>query len=135
MDQEAVSGIILARAGIDTLDEIQNSLDSIRDDLITPKEQGISLLTVVQANAPDPFLKRKCKEVEEIVIADPGTIEVSLAEQGPNWSRDSTAASQGRWIAAHQRLKALCLSRNRIRKWPQPPSEGTQGSGLSHDAS
>jgi len=110
MDQEAVSDTILARAGIDTLDEIKDRLHSIRDDLSTLKEQGISLLTVAPANAPDPFLERKRKEVEEIVIADPGTIEVSLAKGGRNWSRDSTAVSQCRRIAAHQRLKAVCLS-------------------------
>ena len=55
-------------------------------------------------------MRRKLREVDGIVIADPPTIAADLARDGPNWSRDSEALSQGRRIAAHQRLKAVCLS-------------------------
>jgi hypothetical protein len=110
MDPRAVSDLLLAEAGIGDLPAIKDRLTAIRDELTTLKEQGISLLTVASNTINDAFMDRKLREVDGIVIAAPATIAADLARDGPNWSRDSGAISQGRRIAAHQRLKAVCLS-------------------------
>jgi hypothetical protein len=110
MDPKVVTDHLLGEAGIADLDAINDHLTSIRDELTTLKEQGISLLTVACSTVNDAFIDRKATEVDGIVIADPATIAADIARDGPNWSRDSEAVSQGRRIAAHQRLKAVCLS-------------------------
>lgn len=49
MDEEAVSEIILTRAGISDLDAIKKRLDALRDDLSRLKERGFALLTPLRA--------------------------------------------------------------------------------------
>jgi predicted nucleotide-binding protein len=109
MQADEVRGIILARAGIDDIDTLSRRLTSCRDELATLKEQGISLLSVVISSNKDPFLERKFKEVEGIVIASPGDILASI-RVGSRMTRDSTALPQGTHAAPHQRLEAIHLS-------------------------
>ena len=96
MDPRVVSDHLLEEAGIGDLDAIKDRLNTIREELTTLKEQGISLLTVASNAVNDPFIERKLREVDEIVIADPATIAADLARDGPNWSRESEVISQGR---------------------------------------
>lgn len=110
VDPTDLADHLLGLAGIDDLGAIKEQLRSIREEFTTLTEQGISLLTVASKTVKDSYIDRKLKEVEGIVIADPTTIASDLARDGPNWSRDSEAISQGRRVAAHQRLKAVCLS-------------------------
>jgi hypothetical protein len=110
MDNAAVTEIILMQAGISDLDALKRSLALLREDLSRFKERGIALLSAALADATDPYLKRQLAQIEELQVADPGTVAISLAQGGPNWSRDSTAISQGRRVAPHQRLMAVCLS-------------------------
>jgi predicted nucleotide-binding protein len=109
MQEDRVRDVILGRAGINDIEAVTDRLSSTRDDLTTLKEQGISLLTVVTARNKDPFLERKYKTVEEIVIASPDDILASI-RVGSQMTRDSTAVSQGAQVAPHQRLEAICLS-------------------------
>jgi predicted nucleotide-binding protein len=110
VDPGSFQDYLLKRAGIDDVSSTKESLVAVREELTTLKEQGISLLTIASAAVKDAYIDRKLKEVEGIVIADPDTIALDLARGGPSWSRDSEAISQGRRIATHQRLKAVCLS-------------------------
>lgn len=110
VDPRELADHLIARARICDLDALKNQLALIREELTTLKEQGVSLLTLASAPVKDTFIDRKLREVEGIIIADPNTIAADLARGGPKWSRDSEAISQGLRTAAHQRLKAVCLS-------------------------
>ena len=110
VDPRVVADHLLAAAGISDLGALKEHLTSICEELTTLREQGVSLLTVASGAVKDTFIDRKLKEVDGIIIADPTTIAADLARDGPDWSRDSEAISQGRRVAAHQRLKAVCLS-------------------------
>jgi predicted nucleotide-binding protein len=110
VDPRVVADHLLAAAGISDLGALKEHLTSIREELTTLSEEGVSLLTVASGAVKDTFIDRKLKEVDGIIIADPTTIAADLARDGPDWSRDSEAISQGRRVAAHQRLKAVCLS-------------------------
>jgi len=74
MDPRVVTDHLLEEASIADLDAIKDHLTSIRDELTTLKEQGISLLTVASNKVDDAFIDRKLREVDGIVIADPTRI-------------------------------------------------------------
>lgn len=110
VDPRVMSDHLLATAGISDLGDLKKDLTALREELTTLKEQGVSLLTVASGTGKDTFIDRKLAEAEKIIIADPGTIATDLPKGGPNWSRDARAMSQGLRVAAHQRLKGVCLS-------------------------
>lgn len=74
------------------------------------KERAISLLTTALTETSNSFLDRKLKQIEQLIFANPRTIERDLLPKGQVWSRDSQAMSQGLQVAPHQSLIALDLS-------------------------
>jgi hypothetical protein len=109
MDYQAVVDELLLRAGSPEIDAIEKGLAPLRETLSDLKERAISLLTSAYASTKDPYLGRKLKQIEDLVIADRNAIEETLIPDG-GWSRDSLAVTKGNRIAPHQCLIALCLS-------------------------
>jgi predicted nucleotide-binding protein len=109
MDHQAVIDEILRRAESPDIDAIEETLAPLRETLSDLKERGVSLLTAASAYSPDPYLDRKLKQIENLVIADRIAIAQTLIPDG-GWSRDSLAVTKGNRLAPHQSLIALCLS-------------------------
>jgi hypothetical protein len=108
-DNETVSDEIARRAGDVDIGAIETSLAQGRRDFFDLRERAISLLTVLQGGPPDAFLARKLKHVDLLRAPERGEIAKGLVE-GPSWSRDSLAVSQGRRVAPHQSLIAIPLA-------------------------
>jgi predicted nucleotide-binding protein len=110
MDRDEVINAIILRAGSPDIDSIDSTLASVREKFSSLKEQAVSLLSAAQIEKNDPFIERKLNQIDKLAVATPGTIANSLVSSGQNWSRDSTAVTQGLRVAAHQSLIGLHLS-------------------------
>ena len=110
MDHQAVLEELLSRAGNPDLDDIEDKLKSLREKFSSLKERAISLLTTALAEKPDAFLDRKLKQVEPLFYATRDRMTRDLLPNGPVWSRDSQAVTQGLRAALHQTLTAFDLS-------------------------
>jgi hypothetical protein len=110
MDRNEVINAIIGRAGSPDIDSIANTLASVREKFSSLQEQAVSLLSAALTEEYDPFIERKLKQVDELGVATPDTIANSLVSSGQNWSRDSTAVTQGLQVAPHQTLMGLHLS-------------------------
>lgn len=110
MDQHAVIADIIDRAGRPNIEAIRNSLELIRENFCSLKEQAVSLLSASLSANDDLFIRRKLRQVDELGVADPDTIAASLVPSGQTISRDMTAITQGGQIAPHQRLMGVYLS-------------------------
>jgi hypothetical protein len=102
MDHDAVFNELVRRAGSPNIPELTAKLASIRRAFSSLKERAISILIAAQAQASDPFLDRKFRQIETLETLDPQSAESTLVEPGAGWSRDSTAVTQGGRIAPHQ---------------------------------
>ena len=110
MEHDQVINAIILRAGSPDINSINSTLASVRKKFSSLKEQAVSLLSAAQIENNDPFIERKLKQIDKLAVATPGTIANSLGSSGQNWSRDSTAVTQGPRVAPHQYLIGLHLS-------------------------
>lgn len=110
MDRSEVIDAIISRAGSPDVRSIAKTLASLREIFSSLKEKAVSLLSAAQIEQNDPFIKRKLDQIDQLAVATPEAIALSLVPSGPIFTRDSTALTQGRQIAAHQSLIGLHLS-------------------------
>jgi predicted nucleotide-binding protein len=110
MDREEVINAIISRASSPDIDSIDSTLALVREKFSSLKEHAMSLLSAAQMEKNDPFIERKLNQIDKLAVATPDTIATSLVSSGQNWSRDSTAVTQGLRVAPHQSLIGLHLS-------------------------
>jgi hypothetical protein len=80
------------------IDSIASTLASIREKFSSLKEQAVSLLSTALIEENDPFIERKLKQIDELAVATPDTIALSLVPSGQISTRDSTAMTQGAYF-------------------------------------
>jgi hypothetical protein len=110
MDRDEVIKTIILRTGSPDIDSIASTLASIREKFSSLKEQAVSLLSTALIEENDPFIERKLKQIDELAVATPDTIALSLVPSGQIFTSDSTAMTQGLRVAPHQSLIGLHLS-------------------------
>jgi hypothetical protein len=110
MDRDEVIKTIILRTGSPDIDSIASTLASIREKCSSLKEQAVSLLSTALIEENDPFIERKLKQIDELAVATPDTIALSLVPSGQIFTSDSTAMTQGLRVAPHQSLIGLHLS-------------------------
>ena len=115
MDQEQVRELILGRAGNPDIAAITEQLASLRQRLLTAKDQAVSILTATSGETPDSFIQKKLEQIDSLQAPEASTIAQSLLPRGNYWSRDSLAMTQGAQVAPHQRLIGLYLSATVLR--------------------
>ena len=109
MDFEAVITEIIRRAGNPDIEAIKSSLAGIREIFLSAQETATSILSTALSGSNELFLERKLQQVQALSTTDVETIAMDLVN-GPSWSRDSLAISQGKHLAPHQKLVGLHLS-------------------------
>jgi len=111
MDGKEVEAAILRTAGIDDLKKLDDAISQLRREFFTLQATATSILSALVADKDkDAYLRNRLERAEKLIAPEADTIATSLANQGPGWSRDSLAATQGLKIAPHQRLVAHALA-------------------------
>ena len=70
----------------------------------------MSLLSAALTEQNDSFIERKLKQIDELAVATPEAIAISLVPSGQIFTRDTTAMTQGLQVAPHQSMIGLPLS-------------------------
>ena len=109
MDFETATAEILRSGLHPDVETIKTSLAQIRETFLNLREEATSILSTAPGGTKDSFLERKLQQVQALIATDADAIAADLIN-GPSWSRDSLAISQGKRLAPHQKLISLPLS-------------------------